>query len=57
MRIRNGGRQEACRATHRLLMEFVEAGRGRARLLALETVRLLGWFERYERDPSIGLER
>nr|HID13672.1 zinc ribbon domain-containing protein [Anaerolineae bacterium] len=50
-------RQEACRATYRLLVEFMEADRERARLLALETLRLLDWFERYERDPAIGLER
>jgi hypothetical protein len=50
-------RQEACRATYWLLVEFVGDDRKRAHLLALETVRLLSWFERYERDPSIGLER
>jgi len=50
-------RREACRATYWLLVEFVGADRKRAGLLALETMRVLDWFERYERDPSIGLKR
>jgi hypothetical protein len=50
-------RQEACRATYRTLVEFVGADRERAHLLALETVKLLDWFDHYERDPSIGLGR
>lgn len=48
-------RREACRTTYQMLVEFVEADRKRARLLATELIEVLGWFERYERDPSLGM--
>jgi hypothetical protein len=50
-------RKEACRATYGLLVSFTEADRERARLLALETLDVLGWFEQFERDPAIKLRR
>lgn len=47
-------RREACRTIYRLLVDFVKADRERARLLAQAITDVLAWFERYERDPSIG---
>jgi len=38
---------EMCRETYRLLMDFVKADQERARQLALETLRILDWFETY----------
>jgi hypothetical protein len=42
-------RQQACRSTYRLLVEFVEADWERARALALEAMELLDRFEHYGR--------
>lgn len=48
---------QACQVTYRLLLQFVEAGRERAQMLAVETLELLDWFANYRRDPSIRLGR
>ncbi len=50
-------RQEACRAIYKLLVDFVETDRERARVLAQEIMGALSWFEQYEQDPTIGFLR
>lgn len=47
-------RQEACRESYRVLAEFVEADRSRARVLAVETIEMLDMFARRETGPSFG---